>query len=489
MDILLVKANNQKRIFQSLSDELSGVEPPLWMILTAAYLRARGYSVDVLDAEAENLSVVETVQKIEKAAPRLVSVGVSGTNPSASTVNMPGAGDVLRLLKKQYPDLPCAIAGLHPSALPRQTLKEEAADFVIFGEGFSTHADLIDAIRLGKHKDDRLAIRGLGYRSGDEIVLNPWVENIQDLGTLPMPAWDLLRMDQYRAHNWHCFDHIGERRPYAVIYTSLGCPFKCHFCCINAIFGGPGIRYRPPKDVVEEIDFLVTNYHVQNIKVLDELFAMNWDHVETICDLLIERKYDLNIWVYGRIDTVKDFMLPKMKKAGINWIAYGMESGSSKVRAGVTKGRFDNQNIKDVVDMTHTAGIEVVSNFIFGLPDDDMETMRETLALAKELNCSYANLYCAMAYPGSKLYDDAVAQRLPLPKTWSGFSQFSEDALPLPTKYLRSGEVLKFRDDAFVDYYTDARYLSRIEKIFGPKAVAHIRRMCSVSLVRKNYDK
>ncbi|MBF0483070.1 MAG: cobalamin-dependent protein [Candidatus Omnitrophica bacterium] len=486
-DIVFVKANNQKKIFQALSHALSGIEPPLWLILQAAYLRAKGFSVAVVDAEAENLDVYETVQRTLALDPSLVSVVVSGTNPSASTVNMPGAGLFLNTFKKMAQDIPTAICGLHPSALPERTAKEENVDFVIVGEGFSTHEELLKSLRALVPVSDYSNIKGLCFKQDAKVVLTDRAPNIDDLGSLPMPAWDLLPVAKYRAHNWHCFSHIGERRPYAVIFTSLGCPFHCEFCCINSIFGGPGIRYRPVEKVMEEIDFLVKNYDVKNLKILDELFAMNWPHVEAICDQLIARKYDLNIWVYGRIDTVKDFMLPKMKKAGINWIAYGMESGSAKVRTGVTKGRFDNAMIKQVVDMTHAAGIEVVSNFIFGLPDDDLSTMQETLDLAKELNCAYANFYCAMAYPGSKLYEDAVRQSLPLPEKWSGYAQFSEDTFPLPTKYLSSGEVLKFRDQAFDDYYSDPKYLARMEKIFGPLAVEHIKEMCSIKLRRKYY--
>jgi radical SAM superfamily enzyme YgiQ (UPF0313 family) len=488
MDIVLVKANNQKKIFQDLSKDFSGKEPPLWIILTAAYLREKGFSVSVIDAEAENLDVSETVKRVSDLNSALISVIVSGTNPSASTINMPSAREVLTEFKKVIPEIPTVIGGLHPSALPERTLKEEPVDFLIKGEGFIAHQELLNELKSGKKTGDDFSIKGLWYKSGENVVSNPDEKNIEDLGTMPMAAWDLLPMDKYRAHNWHCFDHIEDRNPYAVIYTSLGCPFKCGFCCINAIFGGPGIRYRPPAKVVEEIDHLVKNYGVKNIKILDELFAMNWKHVEEICDGLIELGHDLNFWVYGRVDTVKAHMLEKMKKAGINWIAYGFEAGSKKVRDGVSKGRFDADQIKEIVKMTHDAGIHIVANFIFGLPDDDKDTMQETLDMAKELNCAYANLYCAMAYPGSQLYDDAVAQGITLPQNWSAYSQFSIDCLPLPTKHLSSGEVLKFRDHAFDDYHSDPEYLDMIKEKFGDKALGNIKTMCSVKLKRNNYD-
>ncbi len=488
MDIVLVKVNSQKKIFQDLSEDFSGIEPPLWMIITAAYLRDQGFDVVVLDAEAENIGIEETIERVLVMNPLCVATVVSGTNPSASTINMTGTSEFLNKFKMQNPDVPLVISGLHPSALPKETLEIEACDFLIEGEGFSAYAALLQALKSGKTSKDIDGIESLWIKNGDKIISNKRAQNVEDVSTLPMPAWDLLPMEKYRAHNWHCFGHIQQRQPYAVIYTSLGCPFNCRFCCINAIFGKPGIRYRSPEKVVEEIDFLVKNYGVKNIKVLDEMFILKWSHVEELCDRIIATGHDLNFWVYGRIDTVKEHMLQKMKQAGMNWIAYGIEAGSKRVRDGVAKGRFDEEKVKEVVKMTHDAGMHIVANFIFGLPDDDQESMQETLKLANELNCAYTNFYCAMAYPGSQLYRDALAADVTLPQTWNGYSQFSMDSLPLPTKHCSSGEVLKFRDEAFDVYHTRKEYFDMIEKCFDHETVEHIKKMCSLKLKRNHYQ-
>ncbi len=113
-------------------------------------------------------------------------------------------------------------------------------------------------------------------------------------------------------------------------------------------------------------------------------------------------------------------------------------------------------DIKKVVGNIQDAGIRVIGNYIFGLPDDTVETMQETLDMAMELNCEFANFYSAMAYPGSKLYEIAVREGWKLPDEWHGFSQHSYEMLPLPTKYLSAPEVLKFRDDAFHKYFRTA---------------------------------
>jgi len=193
----------------------------------------------------------------------------------------------------------------------------------------------------------------------------------------------------------------------------------------------------------------------------------------------------LNIWAYARINTVNENMLKKMKKAGINWLAYGIESGSQKVRTGVAKLGFKQDEIKKIVKMTQDAGIYVGGNYIFGLPDDNFETMQETFNIAKELNCEWVNFYTTMAYPGSQLYEETSEQGIRLPDTWLGYAQLNEETLPLSTKYLSSSQVLRFRDKVFQEYYSNPRYLKMIEEKFGPETVTHIKKMLKHEIKRK----
>ena len=304
---------------------------------------------------------------------------------------------------------------------------------------------------------------------------------------MPGVAWDLLPMDKYRAHNWHCFEHIASRQPYASMHTSLGCPYKCTFCCINAPFGKPSYRLWSPETVISEIDLLVSRHGVMNIKFVDEMFVLNRNHVLGICDRIIERGYKLNIWAYARVDTIKDEFLEKLQRAGFRWLALGIESGSKHVRDGVEKGRFGTAEIIRTVRKIQNAGINVIGNYIFGLPDDTHQSMQETLDLAIEANCEFANFYCAMAYPGSKLYTMAIKNGWQLPESWLGYSQHSYEALPLRTDALSAAEVLKFRDDAFMRYFTNSSYLRLVERKFGAGVLQHVREMTGISLKRKLY--
>jgi anaerobic magnesium-protoporphyrin IX monomethyl ester cyclase len=490
LDLLLINPSSRTEVYQSLAGEWAAVENPIWAGLMAGHCRAAGLSVEILDAEAERLLPDEVAARVGAAGPVLTAVVVYGHQPSASTQGMTAAGRVCTTIKRLVPTQKILLVGGHVAALPARTLCEEQADFVAAGEGLHTLTALVEALKAPcPHLP---AVPGLWYRDAGRPRATsdrPLVRGPQ----LPKQAWDLLPMAKYRAHNWHCLDG-RPRQPYAALYTTLGCPYRCSFCCIQAPFR-PGersaglpessnsYRYWPAAAVLAEIDRLVNSYGVRNIKIADEMFVLNRQHVLAICDGLVERNYGLNLWAYARVDTIKDGMLDHLRAAGFTWLALGIEAGAERVRAEVDK-RFDQDRVFEVVDRIRAAGIHVIGNYIFGLPEDDANTMQSTLDLAVELNCEFANFYSAMAYPGSSLYDRAVRQGVPLPAAWTGYSQHSRDCLPLPTRFLTARDVLAFRDAAFQRYYTNPSYLTMIGERFGPAVAQQIRHMTAVRLER-----
>jgi len=485
IDLLLINPGGREQIYQSLGGELTAVEPPLWCRLIGGYVRDRGYRIAIIDSEAENWGPDRVAEHVRDLNPRLVAMVVFGHQPSASTQQMVGAGTACVAIKKAAPDIPILIIGGHVSALPEQTLREETVDFVCKGEGPVTAVQLLEALAEGATEEGLAKVEGLVWRRDGSVTINGPAALVSDLaGELHGDVWDLLPMSKYRAHNWQCFGDLSKRQPYASIYTSLGCPYKCSFCCINAPFDVNRYRMRAPEAVVAEIDKLHNTYGVKTYKIIDEMFVLNERHVMAICDLLIERNYGLNIWAYARVDTVKPHMLDKLRRAGFRWLALGIESGSKHVRDGALKALKSN-DIVDTVRQIQLAGIHVIGNFIFGLPDDDFVSMKETLELAKELNCEFANFYSAMAYPGSPLYALAVQNNWPLPESWSGYSQHSFDCRPLPTATLSAADVLRFRDEAFDDYFSNLRYLDMVTQRFGWETRKHIEQMASHALPRK----
>lgn len=488
-DILFINPGNQKRVYQELSREFTAIATPAWTCLLAGYARRQGFSAAIYDVNVDGWDDGVPAELAAKYQPRLIVMMVYGHQPSASTQTMPAARMILNDLKKCCPELPVAVGGTHPSALPERTLSEEKADYVIIGEGPATIKGLFNALKTGSALS---GVPGLCWKEAGAIRVNERAGVIQDLDAeLPDYAWDLLPdLGRYRAHNMHCFqdfessaaeDFADVRTPYIAMNTSLGCPFSCDYCCINALFAKPGIRYWSVDTVMKWMDTAVNKHKVRNIRFDDELFILSPKRIEALCDRLIERDYGLNIWVYGRVDTIRDNLLGKLKRAGVNWICLGIESGDEAVRDGVNK-RI-NRDIRDIVKSIQGHGIYVLGNYMFGLPDDTMETMRRTLDLAMALNCEFANFYCTMPYPGSMLYDQSEPGDRP--ETWAGYSQHGYDCKPLPTKHVSAAEVLRFRDRAFVEYFTNPAYLDMVDRRFGKKVRGHIEKMLKVTIKRK----
>lgn len=287
------------------------------------------------------------------------------------------------------------------------------------------------------------------------------------------------RRGQFRVYNFECSPHDNYWAGFVLV----------HNCMINAPFdaatgGKHRYRKRSPLDVVAEIGKLVALYDVKTFKISDEMFVLHPKHYLAICEMLALQPYagELNIWAYARVDTVKAENLAVMRKAGIRWLALGIESGSAHVRDGADKA-FDQDDIYAIVRQIQAAGINVLGNFIFGLPDDTKLSMLATLDMARQLNLEFANFYCAMPYPGSRLYNETPAEHLP--PSWSAYSQHSFETTPLPTDTLSAAEVLAFRDAAFASYFTDPAYLDRVKWKFGIAARDQVVAMAAQPLRRK----
>ena len=498
LDLLLIHPGDRVEIYQILgSSGLSAVEPPIWTGLIASYMLAKGYSVEIIDAHAEELTPDQVAQRVRDANPVLTAVVVYGHNPSASTQVMPSAGRISTAIKELTPEQPVLMVGGHVAALPARTLHEETADFVCTGEGFVTVKDLVDCLKTSGLKNFSNVL-GLMYWDNKEIIRTKNAPNVVNLDQeVPGMPWHLLPMHLYKAHNWHTLGY-PTRKPYASLYTTLGCPYKCEFCCIQAPFkageNALGIkqevnsyRFWSPELIVKDIKFLVENYGVKHIKFADEMYFLNARHNNAISEGLIREGLGdwLNIWAYARVDTVKnDKMVDFAIRSGIHWLCLGIESASKRVRDDIDKG-YKQDDIFNSVEKARKAGIYIHANYIVGMPEDSLDTMQETLNLALQLNTEWLNIYSGMAYPGSELYQRAVREGWELPDSWIGYSQHSSGCLPLPTKYLSGGQIITFRDYFHQRYFSNPDFLSLLDRQFGPQAVQYVENMMSKKLIRK----
>lgn len=482
----------------------SAIEPPTWSLLLAESCRSIGYGVGILDCDAERLTISESIKRIAELNPKLVVFVVYGQNPNSGTTSMIGALDLAKALKAEHPECTTVFVGSHTSALPLEVLSNDSVDIALLNEGVYALHELLKS----NLKDDLATVRGIGYKKkGPGGFLIPTLNDPQMIVPqermdidLPGYAWDLLPyrekpLDLYRAHFWHAeFDH-AQRTPFAAIYTSLGCNFACNFCMINIVnrinngeeitaADSKGMRFWSPEWVAREMKKLA-DMGVKTLRISDEMFFLNRKFYAPILQDAIDQEYGFNMWAYSRIDTVRKDALELFKKAGVNWLALGVEAGNQLVRQEVSKGSFKEVNIRDVCKTVGEADINIISNYIFGFPEDNLQTMQETLDLALELNTEMANMYPCQALPGSPMYREALRNGWKLPDSYEGYAFLSYESQPLPTKHLSAAEVLAFRDEAWKTYFTNPKYLDLVERRFGEAQRQNVVNMSKIELKRK----
>ena len=498
-DILFVHPNASEKIYQGLAKNNAAIEPPIWAAMLANSVRTKGHRPEILDAEVEGLDYLSAAKRITEYKAKVVCFVVYGQQPSASSQNMEGATATARELKNLAPDTFVVFVGGHVAALPMETMdKETCIDAVCQNEGvYTLHA----LLSLSKINDTELKrVPGLVFRDRDNFVhMNESSAIVakEDLEQdLPGMAWDLLPpLSRYRTAGWHSWSNNTEKQPFAALYTSLGCPYKCSFCMINIINRtkqGPNVtsqdsntfRFWSPEFIIKQFDE-IARQGVRNVKIADELFVLNPRHFEAICDLIIQRGYDFNIWAYSRVDTCKPKYLAKLEKAGVKWLGLGIENPNNELRKEIHKEGFQDVKVLDLINNIRDAGINVGGNYIFGLPYDTKESMEATLQFAIENPTEMANFYSAMAYPGSPLYNQARLFGQELPTTYSGFSQHSYDTLNLGNSHVSSAEILAFRDKAWDTYHSSEKYLNLLENKFGQKARDELDSTKTIKLKRK----
>jgi anaerobic magnesium-protoporphyrin IX monomethyl ester cyclase len=505
IDVLFISPGNSSGIYQNLANSYAAIEPPTWALLLAQSCRSIGHTVNLIDINAEQLDKEEVVNRIKNINPRLICFVVYGQNVNSGTVNMSGAVYISNYLKEIGIITPICYAGSYVQAVPIKALKEESSiDFAFTNEGVYA---LRNILALDNIDTTNLAdIKGIAWRKDGIPTINPAEKIVpNELMDIDLPgyAWDLLPynekpLDLYRAPYWHAGYDESERSPYAAIQTSLGCQFGCSFCMINIINRNDNeeigvasnyskMRFWSPEFIFEEFKKL-HSLGVKTIKITDEMFLLQKKYYEPLCELLDKSGIgkDLTMWAYSRVDTVRNPELLKLvRRAGIKWLALGIESASKKVRLEVTKGKFEDVDIETVVRQVEDSDIDVMANYIFGLPGDTTETMQQTLDFAKKLNTRGWNAYPAIALPGSRLYKDAIDSNVPVPDKYEKFSFLGKHTLPIINDNLAREEILNFRDKAFVEYHSNPEFLDKVKNKFGQKAVENILNILNTKIERQ----
>ncbi|MGA2385343.1 MAG: radical SAM protein, partial [Candidatus Bathyarchaeia archaeon] len=256
-----------------------------------------------------------------------------------------------------------------------------------------------------------LNVNGLVFKKNGEVVRNPPSEFIDDLDSVPYPAWHLMSIEKYIASGQA---HGSQRRKrYFPMVTSRGCPGRCVFCSIHAVWGHRW-RARSPENVVGEIETLVSKYGIREIHFEDDNLTLSKQRMMRICELILERGLDIT-WLTPNgvaVNTLDFGLLEKMRKSGCYQLSFGIESGDPSVLKNIIHKPLNLDRVKQIVDCSKRLGIWTHGFFVIGFPGESAESIRRTINFAKEADFDSANFFIAAPYPGTPLYSLAASEGL-----------------------------------------------------------------------------
>ncbi|MBF0169867.1 MAG: B12-binding domain-containing radical SAM protein [Nitrospinae bacterium] len=385
--------------------------PTLGVLSMAACLEKEGFGVTSLPAHILRWSTEDIARHVAETKPDLFGLTVT-------TENRFDAFDVARAVKRVRPETTVVLGGPHCTATALDTLSHiPEVDMVVSGEGEVTVVELARAIEAGGRATDLARIDGLSFRDGGRIVTNGLRGKLPDLNVLPMPA---RHLEDMAAYNFFVDVPGRGKLPAANIMTSRGCPFDCNFCATPTNWGRK-VRGVSPERVLEEIEHCMDRYGVQAIWFYDDTLNYNPKRLETICDLMIERKLNLSWFCEVRVDALERPLFDKMVEAGLFHFGFGVESANERICRDIIGKKATLQQAIDVIDWANEAKITANPFFIFSHPTETWEEALQTLEFAESLRgraqCSMAILH---VYPSTELWDRAVAEKkIPADFTWT----------------------------------------------------------------------
>ena len=298
------------------------------------------------------------------------------------------------------------IGGHGPTPEPEYFLHKTGADVIVMGEGEITIVELLDALKnkITFHEIKGIAFRD--FRDGDKVIINERRTLIEDVDSIPFPAYELFPMEYYRLMREPYCSNTDFLLP---MLSGRGCRFRCNFCYRM----DEGFRARSSEYIIEEIKFLKTNYGITYIVFSDELLMSSYDRIIELCNDFIKHKVDIKWNCNGRLNYARKDVLNLMKKAGCVFINYGIESMDDQILKNMNKALTTRQIIKGI-EATLEADISPGFNIIFGNIGESRETLRKGVdfLLKYDGGAQMRTIRPVTSYPGCDLYYYAIEKGL-----------------------------------------------------------------------------
>ena len=405
---------------------------------------------------------------LEKEKPKIVGI------TSMYSVYFGDVLEIARTVKKVNPRIKVTIGGNHACSYYDFILRDKSVDFVVIGEGEQTFLELCQAIL--KDKKNFRKIKGIAFKEKNKVIKTKPRELIKNLDEIPFPAYDLIDYQKY------C--EVAKDNPYLMrqpvgsIISSRGCPGNCVYCTVKAVWGRTW-RGRGPKNVVDEMEFLVKRHGVREIAFLDDSASVNKKRWREICDEIIKRKLNIK-WItpngiaHWALDkpTVK-----KMYQAGCYRVTFGIESGNSETRKFLGK-PYPLRQAKEIIQYANKIGMWTICTNIIGFPYEKANSIRDTIKFAKKSGTDFATFFLLIPQPTSDVYHyfrkenllnfDRFFEKLKLSGNEFEKINYILNETGCDTKYFKKEELRKIQKAAYREFlvYRFFDYLFHPNRIF-----------------------
>jgi radical SAM superfamily enzyme YgiQ (UPF0313 family) len=379
---------------------------PYGLATMANVLRGKGFDVEIYDVNALRPGRNELLETLRGKSWNLV--GLSGLVTTYGFQKW-----LIPHLKTMNPGAPVISGGGLATSSSEILFQHTPLDIAVIGEGEKTVLEISRALDRG---DPLQAVSGIRFRENGRLVTTSQRNPIEDLDTVPFPAWDLLPMEIYLANPiWGevAGNSSGFRRDLRItrsmnVISSRGCPFSCNYC--YHLFGRSSYRFRSAQNVAEEVETLVDRYGVDFIGFVDDNMMASEKRLLRFCDLMEKKCLPVTWGCHGRVTSARPEILKRMAETGCVWIGYGIESGSQTILDAMNK-KARVAQAKEAIRNTRKAGIYPNTTFIFGYPGESLQSIQETIDFKKEMGIECGSFF-ATPYPGTPLYEQ-IRNRIP----------------------------------------------------------------------------
>jgi len=442
--ILLIKCSHLTFFHNSITF-------PMGVMQIASILRNNGHQVKILDLRLSQKKSEQCITNTMKDfQPHAVGL-------SSLTIEAPSLHYTASIVKNLSPQTFIIAGGPHPTSFPEEVLLDKHIDCISIGEGEATAPELFDSLLDGGNLS---RVKGIAFLQDGQATFTDPRPPIEDLDSLPFPAWDLVEVEKYKNRR----GMAGYYRRYMNLFTSRACPYKCIYC--HTIFG-KGFRARSPENVLEEIITIIKKYNIYDFEILDDIFNIDSKRAMTIYDMIIRNGLGISLAFPNglRCDRIEDDHIRMMKQAGVIHVSVAVETASPRLQK-IIKKNLIIPKVDEFIRYCDRLKINTRGFFMIGLPTESSDEIMETIKFALQSRLHTALFFITIPFKDTELYNTYKEK---LKDTKIEFSRYNYLTGTFNLSEVSDEELLRLQRYAYRRFYMDPWRILSIYRTFPLK--------------------